>query len=47
MEKLSQVEPVCGFLFEQFKEKSNSQKKPQKINCESFIAELIQEIVRY
>ena len=42
VEKLSQVEPVCGVLFEQFEEKSNSQKKSQKINCEIFIAQLIQ-----
>ena len=42
VEKLSQVEPVCGFLFKQFKEKSNSHQKSQKINCESFVAELIQ-----
>ena len=41
-EKLSQVEPVYGFLFKQFQEKSNDHKKSQKINCESFIAELIQ-----
>jgi hypothetical protein len=42
LEKLYQVEPNCGILFEQFKNKSNSQTSSQKINSENFIAELIQ-----
>jgi hypothetical protein len=42
LEKLSQAEPDCDILFEQFKTKSNSPQESKNVNSENVIAQLIQ-----